>query len=83
MEDDQTVWRLYVQLYSIHYTKNQNMPENQLVCRYRILGMQIWISSKHPTFKYDFCENAQYSNMNFCGFLFTPGSPRTTPPPMY
>ena len=22
------VWRLYVQLYSVHYTKNLNMPEN-------------------------------------------------------
>ena len=28
MEDDQTVWRLYVHLYSVHYTKNLNMPEN-------------------------------------------------------
>ena len=23
-----TVWRLYVHLYSVHYTKNLNMPEN-------------------------------------------------------
>ena len=46
---------------------------HRVVCRYRILGMQIWISSKHPTFKYDFCEKTQYSNMNFCGFSFTPG----------
>jgi len=31
--------------------------------RYRISGVQIWIFVKNP----------QYSNMNFCGFLFTRG----------
>ena len=43
-----------------------------LVCRYRMLGMQIWTFSKHHIFKYDFWEKTRYSNMNFWCFLFTP-----------
>ena len=35
--------------------------------------MQIWTFSKHHTFKYDFREKTQYSNMNFWCFLVTPG----------
>ena len=34
--------------------------------------MQIWIFSKHHTFKYDFWEKNRYANMNFLGLLFTP-----------
>ena len=34
--------------------------------------MQIWTFSKHHTFKYDFWEKTQYSNMNFWCFLVTP-----------
>ena len=34
--------------------------------------MQIWTFSKHQTFKYDFWEKTQYSNMNFWCFLVTP-----------
>ena len=34
--------------------------------------MQIWIFSKHHTFKYDFWEKTRYANMNFLGLLFTP-----------
>ena len=36
--------------------------------------MQIWTFSKHHTFKYDFWEKTQYSNMNFWCFLVTPVS---------
>ena len=32
----------------------------------------MWTFSKHHTFKYDFWEKTQYSNMNFWDFLFTP-----------
>ena len=42
------------------------------VCRYGILGMQIWTFSKHHKLKYDFWEKTQYSNMNFWCFLVTP-----------
>ena len=35
--------------------------------------MQIWTFSKHHTFKYDFWEKTQYSNMKFWCFLVTPG----------
>ena len=42
------------------------------VCRYGILGMQIWTFTKLHTFKYDFWEKTQYSNMNFWCFLVTP-----------
>ena len=34
--------------------------------------MQIWTFSKHHTFRYDFWEKTQYSNMNFWCFLVTP-----------
>ena len=34
--------------------------------------MQIWTFSKHHTFKYDFWEKTQYSNMNLWCFLVTP-----------
>ena len=44
-------WKLYVHLYSVYYTKNPNMSENWLVCRYRILSMQIL--------------NFRYANMDF------------------
>ena len=36
--------------------------------------MQIWTFWKHHTFKYDFWEKTQYSNMNFWRFLVTPAS---------
>ena len=36
--------------------------------------MQIWIFSKHHTFKYDFWEKNRYANMNFLGLLFTPAA---------
>ena len=36
--------------------------------------MQIWTFSKHHTFKYDFWEKTQYSNMKFWCFLVTPES---------
>ena len=42
------------------------------VCRYCILGMQIWTFSKHHIFRYNFWEKTWYSNMNFWCFLFTP-----------
>ena len=42
------------------------------VCRYEIIGMQIWTFSKHHIFKYDFWEKTQYSNMNFWCYLVTP-----------
>ena len=35
--------------------------------------MQIWTFSKHHTFKYEFWEKTQYSNMNFWCFLVAPG----------
>ena len=51
MEDDKSVLRLYVHLYSVYYTKNLNMSANWLVYRYWILGMQI--------------SNFSYANMDF------------------
>ena len=54
------------------FRKDSECLQIDLVCRYGILGMQIWTFSKHQTFKYDFREKTQYSNMNFWCFLVTP-----------
>ena len=54
------------------YTTIKTCLKIYLVCRYRILGIQIWTFSKHHIFKYNFWEKTRYSVMNFWCFLFTP-----------
>ena len=70
--DEQTVSSKDRGLY-VHYNQKIKIRlQIDLVCRYRILGMQIWTLSKYPKFKYDFWEKAQHSKMNFWCFLVTP-----------